>query len=256
MPKISIIVLQYNKSEYTLRCLESVAKLNYPNYEVIVVDNASETKHLKNVEYWIDLNQAKSYKLIDNSSNLGYGAGNNVSIKHALKNGADYVLILNNDTVIAPDFLDNIPDADISGPTIHKIKWLYPQGFPNGDISDKNSYISGSAILVKKEVFEKIGLIDESYFLYFEDADFCFRARRAGFLLSGSTTKLIHNESATVREMGLEKKLLLNARNARKFFSRFAPWYIRLLLPFWFPVAILYIRIYANYRRRVRINWG
>jgi len=255
MPKVYIVILQYNQSAHTLKCLESVAKLTYPNYEVVVVDNGSETAHLKNVEYWIDLNKAKSYKLIANNSNTGYGAGNNLGIKYALDHGADYVLILNNDTIIAPDFLDKIPQAYISGPIIHKIKWFFPGGIPSSAPIDSSiKYISGAAMLVKKEVFEKIGFFDESYFLYFEDADFCFRARKVGFLLSDSTAKLIHDESATVSEMGMAKKLTINARNARKFFSRFAPWYIRALLPLWYPVAILYARIYGHYRDRMRVN--
>ena len=254
MPKISIVILQYNHSTHTLACLESVARLTYPNFDVIVVDNGSETKHLKNVEFWIDIRKNPNYKLLISNENLGYGGGNNLGIRYALDRGADYILILNNDTVIEPDFLNKIPEGDIVGPFVHKIKWLFPQGFPNGNINDKNSYINGAAMLVRREVFEKIGLIDESYFLYFEDVDFCFRARKAGFTLSGFTAQLIHNESATVSDMGMAKKLELNARNAHKFFKRYAPWYIRLLLPLWYPIAILYARIYGDYRDRMRIN--
>lgn len=248
MAKVSIVVLQYNKSDYTLKCLESLKALDA---DVIVIDNGSEVQHLKNVEFWIASRKISNYKLLISNENLGYGGGNNLGIKYALEHAADYILILNNDTVVGHDFLDTIPDADISGPFVHKIKWLFPQGFPNGNISDKNSYINGAAMLVRREVFEKIGLLDEQYFLYFEDVDFCFRARKAGFALAKMPAKIHHEESSSVNDLGLEKKLLLNARNARIFFSKFAPWYVRLLLPLWYPMVILYLRLHAYHRHRM-----
>ncbi len=253
-PKIYIVILQYNQSEHTLKCLESVAKLHYPNFTVIVVDNGSALEHLKNVDYWIEMHDVTRYTLQATGSNLGYGAGNNVGIKYALEHSADYIFILNNDTVIESDFLDKIPEADISGPIIHSIKWFFPGGIPNGNLDHKDSFISGAAMLVKRKVFEKIGLIDESFFLYFEDADFCFQAKKAGLRLALLEKKIMHHESASVGQMGIAQKLLINVHGAYKFFSRHAPWYVRLLLPLWLPIAILYARIYGNYRDRMRIN--
>lgn len=194
MAKISIIVLQYNQSDRTLACLESLKPLGA---DVIVVDNASDVQHLKNVEYWIESNKAKTYHLIPNTSNLGYSGGNNIGIKYALEHGADQILILNND-VILHEMISG--DADIIG---------LEQGNVFGF-----EYLSGAGLLVKREVFEKIGLFDERYFLYYEDVEFCLRARNAGFTLSGSTAQFKHAVSSTTRTLGKADLLYYHTRNA------------------------------------------
>ncbi len=213
MAKISIIVLQYNKSDHTLRCLESLRAFDA---DVIVVDNGSEVQHLKNVEFWIEANEAKSYKLIANSSNLGYSGGNNIGIKYALEHGAEKILILNNDVV-----LEELPtgDADIIGVEHGHVFGL--------------SYVSGAVMLVKREVFEKIGLLDERYFLYYEDVEFCVRAQKAGFSLALAKTKFTHAVSATTSSLGSANLLYYHTRNALLLLHDHGTWYQKLGLPIW-----------------------
>ena len=119
MAKVSIVVLQYNQSAHTLACLESLKPLGA---DVVVVDNASEVQHLKNVEYWIETNKAFSFQLLASSENLGYSGGNNLGIKKALADGADAVLILNNDVVLQ-EMVSG--DADIVGLEQGNVPWLH-----------------------------------------------------------------------------------------------------------------------------------
>ncbi len=207
---------------------------------MIVVDNASEQIHRDAIKKW---------NPILSKQNLGYGGGNNLGIVEALSKGADYVLILNNDTKIEADFLDKIPKKDISGPIVDKIKWFFPQGFPNADIDDKHTYISGAAILISKAVFNKIGMFDDSFFLYFEDADFCFRAKQNGFSISTmKDASIYHESSASFRDSGNIVRLRYNARNAHYFFYKHAPYYVKMLLPFWSFFVILAMTLLLPFR--------
>jgi GT2 family glycosyltransferase len=140
---------------------------------------------------------------VKNSKNIGFAAGNNIGIRLSLQKGAEYVLLLNNDTLVKPDFLGKLidvfkktPRAGIASPIIldkkgkvwfsgGRIDWLRMRTVHLGKVFSKNPYhsqfITGCAICVKKEVFRKIGLLDEDFFLYYEDADFSLRARKTGF---------------------------------------------------------------------------
>src|SRR3989338_3560818 len=106
--KISIVILQYNDSANTIRCLESVKELTYPPANVRIVDNASEPTHLDNIINWLTGQLSFSVQLIVNPANLGYAGGNNVGIRAALADAADYVLVLNPDTKPAPNLLDQL----------------------------------------------------------------------------------------------------------------------------------------------------
>src|ERR1039457_4136566 len=103
MPKVFIIVLNWNGLKDTLECLDSVFKLEYPNFEVIVVDNASTDNSVEVIR-----EKFQQVILIENKENLGFTGGNNTGIRHALQLGTDYFWLLNNDTVLEPDTLSRI----------------------------------------------------------------------------------------------------------------------------------------------------
>ncbi|MDO8558837.1 MAG: glycosyltransferase family 2 protein [bacterium] len=141
-PRVFIIILQYNHSQDTIKCLDSVRKITYSNYQTVVVDNASESSERDSI-----INYVKSQgniTLLENEKNLGYAGGNNIGIKYALAHNADYVFILNNDTTVPPDMLEklvSVAESDskigIVGPAIKegdgrtayygKISWLKPE---------------------------------------------------------------------------------------------------------------------------------
>jgi len=198
-PKVFIIVLNYNGKNIIVPCLRSVFKNSYPNFEVVVVDNNSQDGSFEEAK----LNFSKA-SFIRNSQNLGYAAGNNLGTRFALERMADYVLLLNNDVEVENDFLVRMVEiaeknekTGIVGSIIFnqenreiwyaggKISWFRMKTYHEQKIRDasqfQTEFITGCSMLVKKDVFKKIGLLDEDYFLYWEDADFSVRANKAGF---------------------------------------------------------------------------
>ena len=242
MAKISIVILQYNNSVDSLRCLESVKGLDYPDWSVIVVDNHSDNFHLNSIRMWVESHDNQRFSFIANNANLGYTGGNNVGIRQALERGSDYILILNPDTTVASDLLTKLVAAaepergiGIVGTFPGRIQWLKAE-LPLSDrlTPDSDFYLSGACLLVKKSVIERVGLLDENYFLYFEDADYCVRARRAGFQLKLVPAGLVqHQVSASTGALGAPLLLRYHFRNALYFNWRYAPLQYKIRLPFW-----------------------
>lgn len=252
-PEVVIIILQYNDSQDTIRCLNSVKELHYQNFETIVVDNNSRTDQHNSIRLFIEsqVNAGTKIHFLINSENLGYSGGNNRGIEFALKIGTDYVLLLNPDAEVKEDLLAKLIEKAESDPKIGiigsaidegkkiiyggKIEWLKPELMHNERLgSDSGLFISGAAMLIKKEVIQKIGMLDEKYFLYFEDADYCMKARRAGYSLAIVPDALAyHRVSTTTGELGTAVLLYYHYRNAHLFNQKNAPWPIKISLPFW-----------------------
>lgn len=236
-PKTFIILLNWNNWYETRKCLKSLEGIGYPAFEVVIVDNGSAEEERKKIGSF----HTTCYALHTtyNDSNLGFAGGNNVGIKYALEHGADYVLLLNNDAVVAPDFLMELvkmaernTSYGILGSRIYKYgtndvifdggvvnKWLnkaeHFEGYKLTAISyGPVDYITGAAMLVKREVTERVGLMREEYFLYYEDVDWCLRARRAGYKCVLVPQSLVwHKVSATTKE-GSPSYIYYHTRNA------------------------------------------
>ncbi|MHB1187329.1 glycosyltransferase [Thiobacillus sp.] len=204
-PKIAIVVLNWNGKEDTLECLTSIGKLDYPNYEVIVVDNGSTDDSVDAIR-----TKFPKFSVLETRKNLGYAGGNNVGIRQALEQGAEFILVLNNDTVVSPQLLDKLvsaaaqhPDAGFLGPRLlyydrpEKV-WFdganwntsinyfrYPgQNAHASSLSltdHETDYVCGAALFVRATTARQIGLMDERYFLVWEEVDWCYRAREAGW---------------------------------------------------------------------------
>jgi GT2 family glycosyltransferase len=222
-PLVYIIILNWNGYKDTIKCLESVQEMTYKNFRIILVDNASSNESVK-----ILRNKFPKIKTIVNHENLGYAGGNNIGIKYALKNNADYVLILNNDTTVSESLLRNMlcfsennksyslfspkilymdtPEIIYSSGGYKNYKTPYPFydnewhkkfKFSKSEFKEVDVLI-GCCLLIRKEVFDRIGYIDESYFLYAEDIDFCFRARNANFKLATlNNVTILHKGGAS-----------------------------------------------------------
>ncbi len=205
LPLVTVVVLNYNRREDTLACLASLAQLHYPHRQIVVVDNGSS-----------DASVAAFYAaypdlpIIENKDNLGFAAGNNVGIRYALETGSDYVLLLNNDTEVASDFLDRLiaaclGDATIGvvGPKIyyyHQPQMIWSVGgmidWQRGltrmrglDMTDQGQFdtsvdidfVTGCALLIRRSVLEQVGLLDERFGIYYEETEWCVRIGRAGW---------------------------------------------------------------------------
>ncbi|MDP2934725.1 MAG: glycosyltransferase family 2 protein [bacterium] len=237
-PKVFILILHYGEQEDTLECLDSLKKLDYPNFEVLAVDN--DPNHRLG-----DLNFNYKVTKLVNAENRGFSGGNNTGIKYALNNGADYILLLNNDTVIEPEFLKKLVEAGekdekigILGPMIYKcgtdeihfaggkISWLYNEA---KHVPGANDFITGACFLIKRKVVEKIGLMPEDYFLYFEDAEWCLKARRAGFDCKVvSEARIGHKVSKNTQEYSFSY-IYYQYRNGLLLAKRNAPLLIKIL---------------------------
>lgn len=218
--KVGIVVLNYNGAEDTLKCIASLKSLSYRNYEIWIIDNSSR-------ESGILANSNLDFFYIRNPENLGFAAGNNVGISLALQRGADYIFILNNDTVVHPEVIlqlvevaEKDKEIGIVGPKICYLDEPERVWFAGASIDlttgdsphwgqgelDQGQYsnivevdrLCGCAMLVKAEVIRNIGMLDPDYFLYYEDVDWCARAKKAGYkMLCVQYAKIWHKESAS-----------------------------------------------------------
>lgn len=187
----------------TLDCLQSLKRVRYGNFRTVVVDNGSPAPEADRIEA-----SGLVKAVLRRSGNLGYAAGCNVGIRHALEQHADYMWLLNNDTVIDPDCLDALVAAGeqderigLLSPVLyehaapHAVQFagtvidlpgerrptLRALDHPEARANEGRLALWGTAMLVKRRVVETIGLLDERYFAYVEDMDFCVRAMAAGF---------------------------------------------------------------------------
>lgn len=259
-PKVQVIVLQYTNSNDTIKCLNSILGLNYPNFEIVIVDNASESEHVKKIEQFILDHPIQKLELQVSKHNLGYSGGNNLGIKYALKNNADYIWVLNNDTSVEINSLLKLVEAGEKNQKIGilssildegnrkvyggKIKWLKPElehcykleainpTLPRSRY--KLNYMPGTAMLLRSEMVKKIGFLDERYFLYFEDAEYSMRAQRAGYKLEVVMESLVyHAVSSTTKKLGSPVLLRYHYRNAHIFNINNGPLWAKIILPFW-----------------------
>ncbi|MEM2297858.1 MAG: glycosyltransferase family 2 protein [Ignisphaera sp.] len=200
-PLCSVIILNYNGESIIEECLLSVLNTKYPKLEIIVVDNGSTDSSCNIIKKY-----EPKVRLVKIPYNVGFAIGNNIGIKSSR---GEYIVLLNNDTVVHPSWISNlikIAESDqnigILGCKVYYMgtKILQHAGgkidvhstsLPHIGIFEEDvgqydeikdvDYVSGVSMMIRRKVIEKIGLFDPDYFLYWEDVDYCFRAKKAGF---------------------------------------------------------------------------
>lgn len=204
-PLLTIIVLTWNNFEDTAECLHSLRKLNYPRYNVVLVDNGSTDGSIERLQPVFP-----EVKIIKNSENLGYAGGNNIGIKYALSKNVDYILLLNNDTIVDVNLATELIQASHETENLgifgcvnyyynDRKKVQFSGGIFNwktGDIIDTTRHkidegqfqllkevdtVAGSCLFFPTTVIKTVGLLDNRYFLTFEESDLCCRVKKAGY---------------------------------------------------------------------------
>jgi GT2 family glycosyltransferase len=244
-PRVSLITVNYNQTKVTCDLLDSIRRQDYKNIEVIVVDNASKENPASLIE-----NQYPEVIFIRSETNLGFAAGNNLALPVAT---GDFLFFINNDTELIDGCIDTLIqffNKDKKIAVVSPLICYYPEKNQEHDLiqyvgmtrlnpitarnttygyleSDKGQYTKpqptayahGAAMMVKKEIVEKVGVMERNFFLYYEEMDWCERIIKAGYSVwVEPNAKIYHKESLTVSKMGALKTYFVN-RN-RVYFMR------------------------------------
>lgn len=263
-PKVSIIILTTNALQMTKTQLANIAQLNVKNLncECLVIDNDSNDGTEEKLKNYSLPNM--KYKFIESGANLGFAGGNNVGIRDALKRGAEYIILMNNDLILPDDillklvgFMEENHEVGVASPKMyfakgyefHKSRYETADlgnviWYAGGVIDRKNVYSShrgvdevdkgqydkavetdfanGACMIIRRNVFENIGLMDARYFLYWEDADFSEKARRVGFkVMYFPGTYLWHKVSSSTGGSGSPTNDYFLTRNRLYFAKEF-----------------------------------
>lgn len=245
-PLVFVIVLNWNGKHHLDDCLGSLSAIDYQNYKILLVDNNSRDDSVSFVKsYYQDV------LILENGTNLGFAEGNNVGIRYALSHGAEYVVLLNNDTRVEPDFLSHLirrgeEKKDIgvlggkvlmffnplivnsTGVNLNRFAYGWDRDFGEDALMVNRAggevlAVTGCLMAVKREVFERIGLLDREFFAYFEDVDFCIRVwKNTDFRVEYVPASVIyHKFSASSLGNSLLKRRLMIRNQYRVFFKHF-----------------------------------
>ena len=236
-PLVGIIVLNWNNWPVTADCLKSLQRITYPNARVLLVDNGSSDDSER-----ILREKFPAIEVVQTGSNLGYAGGNNAGMRRALELGADYLCLLNNDVVVEPGFLEPLVAAMEADPRLGiagGLQCSYDDrrviqnsgayfNFLTGRVRNAHAgetdrgqcdretevdYICGAALLARAEMARTLGLLDASFFMVCEDADWCLRARRSGWWVRYVPGSKIYHRWAVSRKKVLPLNAYYTARN-------------------------------------------
>lgn len=289
-PKVSIIILNWNGKKYLQPCLDSVFKINYSNYNVFFVDNASSDNSVDFVKKrYKDKIKSKKLKIIINDKNYGFAEGNNIAIRKVLKDKkVKYICLLNNDTKVDKNFLIELikfaeknPKIGILGSKIYYMNEPNRINFAGGEINmligiakhrgnneidigqydkpEQTKYITGAVMCIKKEVLKKTGLFYKKFFMYYEDTDLSFRAKRKGYQLwYVPSSKVWHHVGGTLNPAfsnyyDIRNKVWFMKRNVKKLQFLFF-----ILILFFILVFLIFLDIYRSLylkKQHIRERW-
>ncbi len=242
---VYILLLNFRGTDDTFACLDSLKQLNYPNYRVIVVDNHSPDHSIKRLQTRLNEHPGE-FHLIRSDNNLGYSGGNNLGIRYALEqHKADshaYLWLLNNDTTVEPETLTTLVQetqktGGLAGSLLLHPDGSYQQvgtqlnwwtgsskGYAENTIFDGMAVetLTGASMLIPFNVLHAAGLLDESFFLYFEDGEYSLRCAQKGFSLTISLgSRVYHKEGATTGRRSLATQYYFH-RNRLRLLWKFA----------------------------------
>jgi GT2 family glycosyltransferase len=261
-PRVVVLVLTWNRVDELVPCLESFACLKYPNYDVVVMDNGSEDETVPTVKR--DFPWAK---LIENGKNLGFCKANNVGMKYAVEQGYDYIMLLNSDTKVLPNLLQELVDVLESdkkigivgaknilmentdytwgkygvvtwGPMLVKTVGRFAPDARRNDPPLDVDWVIMNGCMLRREAVEKVGLLDEDFWQCNEDVDWSYRARKAGFRVVYVDRAAIEHKGGSSADLSQKKVFSYGyfiGRNAFMFARKHATplQYAKLMFSMW-----------------------
>jgi len=242
--RVIVVVLNWNGKADTLECLESLKRVHYPGHKIVVVDNGSTDDSVEAIR-----SLYPDTEIFVNQTNLGYAGGNNVGLRRAIALGVPYFLVLNNDTVVDPDFLRELFDVaesdktiGVVGPAVYdygikdriqelggKILWKSGQVIPvptydaiSGSFPKyiEVDTVCGCCFLGRVELLEKVGFLDEDFFSHWEEYDWHTRVKRNGYrVVYAGNARIWHKAGQSSRKLTGFKDYY-NARNRVLFMKK------------------------------------
>lgn len=243
-PYVTVIILNWNNASDTIACLQSVYNLNYSNYSVLVVDNGSVDESVEQLRL-----SYPELEILELHNNFGYAEGNNLGIRHVLSNGTNYVLILNNDTLVHPDMLTELvkvaeanPKIGMVGPKVYctdPMNHLFAAGsfvdWKSGKLNHRGQFDSdelhselintevvdflvGCGVLIRKQLIEEIGAFNPAYYLNYEDVELGIKAWRSGFQVWFAPKAVMWHKVSATLGIASPANTYYMTRNALLFF--------------------------------------
>lgn len=234
-PSVYILLLNYNRYDDTIECVNSIKGISYNNYKIMIVDNCSTDNSFSKLSERFD-----DIELHRTEENLGYTGGINFGLKIIKEKKADYILILNNDTIVDKEFLNHLIDALennssagaacgtilanhdrnkiwYAGGSINKFRGIAIHNFKDEDISSLPSknvvteFVTGCMILIRNEILENVGFEDERFFMYLDDIEYSIRIQTKGYILLYVPKSIIYHKVFGEKENPF--KLYYSVRN-------------------------------------------
>ncbi len=242
--RLSVILVNYKQADLTVDCIRSLERSTWHDFQTIIVDNQSTPESVERLR-----NRCPNSKILPSPENLGFAEGNNLGIRFALESGSDLILLLNNDTVVDEHLLETMvqtaagnKNIGVIGPKIYyedrrDVIW-YAGGILSRDkalathrgIAEKDmgafdrlqetDFVTGCCLMTKREVLTKIGLLDPKFFLYYEDSDFCLRAREAGYCVVYQPNAVLYHKVSNSTELDSPVYIYFNLRNKILFLRK------------------------------------
>ncbi|MBS1990604.1 MAG: glycosyltransferase family 2 protein [Cyanobacteria bacterium SZAS LIN-3] len=253
MPLVTVQILHWRGLDKTRECLRSVLAIQYPNLHVLLVDNGSDGGDHKILKE--EFGTTKNFEILALDQNYGFAGGSNRGLEHAIKGGAEFVWLLNNDATVRPETLMSLIEVAIANPGagalgalvvegaepqeagaevgVGAINFLkaktYLQKLPNLQAQGVSTFhrcewLSGSNLLLRSAALDKVGFFDERYYLYFEDVDLCLRLTRAGYACLLVPGSIVRHEGNASTQGGLSLwRAYYHTRNRLLFFMQNTP---------------------------------
>lgn len=281
LPIVFVIVINYNGLSNTIECVKSLTRSSYQNLRIVIIDNTPRKNDA------VELKEAfgDAIIVISNEANYGFAKGSNIGIDYAMKEGAEYIFLLNNDARVESksieyllEALQSDPEVGIVGPKIYfdnhpggnDIIWFaggrlirtLGQPFHRGlneidigkyDHQEDVDFITGCALMIRRDVIEKIGKFDEDFFIYFEDLDFNCRASDSGYRITYvPKARIWHKVSSSTGQMS-PLYLFLFTRN-RFIFVKKNTGILGMMsfIPYYLSIRVMYTIL----RYSLRCKWG